>query len=724
MRINFEVTLIAMVAGLLIFAFLTLRWLWRRFRRREHRAIAGLQAARNRMHSLFSQVGFMACSVTRDGVITWVEGSDIAQFGLSTERSTGRHYSDVFERETELQREIRMALKGESTLRRVTDHSPPYQLSIRPLFGDDGQAIEVVAVIVDIADEVRETERADRLARFRSEFLSAMNFRLRAPLSSIVGVTGLLAQADLREDERELVAVVEQSSDTLLHFIDDLIDYGELDAGRLELDVRSFDLRTLIEGIGAEHRAAATLKGLSLVARYPHQVAQHFKGDTRRIRQIISNLVSNAIEFTEHGHVLIDIQESERQVGETTIAISVEDTGAGIPTADIEHLFVGFGASAMSSLNRPEGTGLGLAISRQLAQLMGGELTVTSHPGSGTKFTLQIDLERTIAVQEVSTSSANGGALAPSPQSLAAGSADVTALGPVRRALLAEDSFVQQKVVERMLSNIGFEVVVASNGLEAVEALEADSYDIVFMDCQMPEMDGFEATARIRELDSECSAIPIVAMTADAMPGDRERCLNAGMSDYLSKPVNLENLRGAAERWTSLTGDRSALQPSPGGPGTAGSTTIIRQQIDPVAALSAEALRELEQLGALEGDSPTSLITDLVDAVLSTAPAQLIGTRDGVTSNDLGTVEYWLTPYRTSCRLIGALRSEQLAGELLDLVRSGDFFAAEATLRTIEQEFPIIRTELGMVRDHEWPAASHSVQRRLRAGASQKECQA
>ncbi|MBT5774959.1 MAG: response regulator [Dehalococcoidia bacterium] len=702
MRINLEVTLIAMVAGLVIFAFLTLRWVWRRFRRREHRAIAGLQAARNRMHSLFSQVGFMACAVDRDGIITWVEGSDIAGLGLSTEHSTGRHYSDIFQRETELQREIRMALKGEPALRRVTDHSPPYQLSIRPVFGDDGHAIEVVAVIADIADEVRETDRAERLARFRSEFLSAMNFHLRTPLSDIVGVTGLLANSELAEAERDSVVVIKESSDTLLRFIDDLIDYGELDAGRLQLVEHPFNLRALLNSISAEYQEAAAEKGISFVARYPHQIAQHFNGDAERIRQIISNLVANAVEFTQQGHVLLDVHESGRQVNETTIRISVEDTGPGIPPADIKYLFEGFGASAMSSSPRGEGTGLGLGISRRLAQLMGGDLTVESRPGSGSAFTFQVDLERTLAVQDSLTPVTRASAVSIPATTESAG---VVQPAAGRTVLLAEDSLVQQKVVARMLSSLGFEVSVASDGREAVEALEAASYDIVFMDCQMPKMDGFEATARVRALDGARSAIPIVAMTADAMPGDRERCLNAGMSDYLSKPVNLEKLRGAAERWILLEGDHPALLPSPSDSGTEGSTTIAGEVIDAVAAIGTAALRELEQLGALEGDSPTEPVTDLIDAVLSTAPSQLIGTRDGVTGNDLGTVEYWLTPYRTSCRLIGALRSEQLAGELLDLVRSGDFFAAETTLKTIEQDFPTIKNELRMVRDHGQSAA-------------------
>jgi signal transduction histidine kinase/ActR/RegA family two-component response regulator len=701
MRVNIEVTLIAAATGLVIFTLLMLRWSWRRFRRRERRAISGLQVARNRIHSLFSQVGFMAFSVDTEGVLTWVEGADVSGIGLSTERSTGRHYTEVFERDPKWQREIRIALKGESTTRRVTNHDTPYQLSIRPVFDSDGRTAEAVAVIVDITDEIRETDRADRLARFRSEFLSAMNHRLRAPLSGIVGVTGLLARSELGEDERESVDVIQQSSDTLLHFIDDLIDYGELDAGRLELDIRPFDLQLLIEGVSTQHRDAATHRGLALVARYPHEAAQHFLGDAPRIRQIVSNLVSNAIEFTEQGHVLLDIHESERQVSETTIAISIEDTGHGIPNADVEHIFEGFGASAIASSDRPRGTGLGLAISRQLANLMGGDLTVTSRLGLGTKFTLTIDLERTLAVQDAPPSVAPRAAAAGPAPSAVLGAAGSTALHPPRRALVAEDSLVQQKVVERMLRSIGLEVRVASNGLEAVEALEAAAYDIVFMDCQMPELDGFEATARIRDLDGERSNVPIVAMTADAMPGDRERCLNAGMSDYLSKPVNLEDLQQAAERWIAQEQAAAAVRP-PTGEGGSGSTEIAGPSVD---AIDLAPLRELDQLEQPGGDSPTALVTDLIDAILSTAPAQLIGTRDGVTGNSLATIEYWLTPYRTSCRLIGVGRSESLAGDLLEQARSGDFFAAEQTLGAIEREFPQIKQELLALREQRISAA-------------------
>ena len=337
--------------------------------------------------------------------------------------------------------------------------------------------------------------------------------------------------------------IVGASATGLLTIINDILDFSKVEAGKLEFDAIDFDLRDALEGSLDLFKERAAAKGLALTLTIEPDVPTALVGDPGRLRQVVLNLVGNALKFTARGSVTVAVTVDKSSADRAMVHVAVRDTGIGIPAAAQGHLFEAFRQADGSTSRKYGGTGLGLAISRRLVELMGGTIGLDSVEGEGSTFWFTVDLARQRNPMKAAT----------------VRTAPVTAPRRLQgRVLVVEDNAVNQRVALLQLKKLGLTADAVANGREAIDALDRAPYDLVLMDCQMPVMDGFEATRAIRAAATAYQNIPIVAMTANALKGDREECLAAGMDDYISKPIKVDDLAAAIEKWIATRRARVA----------------------------------------------------------------------------------------------------------------------------------------------------------------------
>ena len=378
-------------------------------------------------------------------------------------------------------------------------------------------------------------ERALQLAdatRAKSDFLARMSHEIRTPLNGILGMTQMLQLSKLTPEQRKYAEIIRQSGDSLLTIINDVLDISKIEAGKLELTRDSFDLVAMVNETLNLLEPEATRRGLFLVRNIARDIPTRLIGDAGRLRQILTNLVGNAIKYTETGHVAVKVKAGPPSSQHQDITIQVSDTGIGISVQDREQIFDAFSQAADTDRDRG-GTGLGLAITRELVRLMSGSLSVRSNIGQGSIFTLRLPMALDTESQDTQT---------PDNRSPANCLVDAD-------ILVAEDNQINRLFAKEALTYMGCRVTAVNDGKQAVEAHRTGHFDAILMDIQMPELDGIEATREIRQAEAPGRHTPIIAITANALKGEHERCIEAGLDDYISKPYGVHELQTLLQRW-------------------------------------------------------------------------------------------------------------------------------------------------------------------------------
>ena len=375
-------------------------------------------------------------------------------------------------------------------------------------------------------------DRAEEMSQAKGEFLANMSHEIRTPMNGVIGTLQLLSDTDLGSAQQEYVDTAHKSAQSLMTILNDILDLSKIEAGKLNIELIPLELREIVTELITLHTMTADEKAIELVADIDEKIPNILIGDPTRIRQILANLISNALKFTEKGHVLVRVRLVSSDDNNAMVSFEVEDTGVGIEDHVKDKLFNEFTQADGSTTRKYGGTGLGLAIVRQLVEMMHGEFGVDSKPGEGSTFWFRIPLE--ISSEQILKQP---------------GEFEQEFKGTLSgHILLVEDNPINQMIAQKMLEKIGLESTLAHDGQQALNMLEQNTYDAVLMDCQMPVLDGFEATRRIREQEA-LKTLPVIAMTANVMEGDREKCIAVGMNDYIGKPVVEAALKKTLARW-------------------------------------------------------------------------------------------------------------------------------------------------------------------------------
>jgi PAS domain S-box-containing protein len=753
-------------------------------------------------------------------VIGWNPGAE-RLFGYPPAEALGHHMEELIatpELRDEVAANIRDTIAGEwiraiGRRARKDGTMVDVEISSMPVLVD-GAKVGMIGIYHDITELLRARQEAETANEAKSAFLATMSHEIRTPMNAVIGMSGLLLNTRLSDEQRDYAEVIRQSGDTLLTVINDILDFSKIEAGKLELEAQPFDVRECVEGALDLVATRAAEKGLDLAYLVGDGVPAGVVGDVTRLRQVLLNLLSNAVKFTEHGEVVLSVgaRPPARPGAPHELTFAVRDTGIGIPADRLDRLFQSFSQVDASTTRRYGGTGLGLAISQRLTELMGGRIDVTSELGVGSEFRFTIrahpaevpvpihrDLsgvqpslrgKRVLVVDDNATNrrivtvhldtwgmparatesplealewlragerfdvaildmhmpEMDGVTLAHALRPLPAGASLplilFTSLGrrearaedegfaaylhkPIKpsqlfdalvsvladqpihvaargatgreldpdlaerhplRILLAEDNVVNQKVALRLLAQMGYRADVAANGLEAIEAVARQTYDVVLMDVQMPELDGFEASREINRRWPGGQRPRIVAMTANAMQGDRELCVAAGMDDYVAKPIRVEELVGALGRVPSHRAAATSTAAAAGSDGTAPATTGAGGEIDRAV---------LDRLVATTGGP---FVSELIDTFGEDARDLLAALRRTLVAQDVDGFRRAAHSLKSTAESLGATTLGALARELEAQARAGSLEGAAERLDRLDHHYARAAAALGDLR--------------------------
>ncbi|WP_250122039.1 PAS domain S-box protein [Chroococcidiopsis sp. CCMEE 29] len=605
-------------------------------------------------------------------------------YGLEEHSLLGRSEYEVFPDIPEKWKlNHQRALKGEALsssedVWEREDGSKDYQRwALHPWYKLNGEVGGIVIAVERIKELVKAREAAFEASRLKSEFLATMSHELRTPLNAVIGMTGLLLNTELRSDQRGFVKIIRRSSDKLLTIINDILDFSKIESGKLELEQQPFDLQTCVEESLSLVASQAAEKSLKLAYSIAPPTPKTIIGDAARLGQILVNLLSNAVKFTETGEVMVSVTAQQKRAGgaggaggDYEIQFAVKDTGIGIPQERMEKLFKSFSQVDSSISRRYGGTGLGLAICKQLTEIMGGRTWVESQVGQGSTFYF------TLVAQ------ASSFQLDSSEETIQAIPRLAEQL-PLR-ILLAEDNRVNQQVALLTLEQLGYHADAVSNGLEVLQSLRRQPYNVVLMDIQMPEMDGLSTTRQIYQEWSPDRRPRIIALTAYATEDNWKQCLAVGMDDYISKPIQITKLIRALSQCQPNKEDTGTPRHPDTGNFSASSS---------LAPLDTKVLQSLRKM---TGTRAAEVLPQLIDNYLEEAPQLLQAMRAAVVSEDTAALQQAAHTLRGTSATLGATHLSQLCKTLETMGSTSITAGALASVLLVEAEYETVKTALQM----------------------------
>ena len=538
---------------------------------------------------------------------------------------------------------------------------------------------------------------AESASRAKSDFLAHMSHEIRTPMNGILGMTELLQQTELSDKQYHFVDTVYRSGSTLLKLINDVLDFSKVEAGKIELERIRFDLAKTVREVTDLFVDQAQGKGIKLTCVLAESVPSVLQGDPVRLQQILMNLVNNAVKFTNQGSITLTVTTAEASASHTLVRFEVQDSGIGIDPDVQARIFDAFSQADESTARKYGGTGLGLSIVKQLAQLMEGTVGVRSEPGQGATFWCTARLEK------VSGGTREGKKRFPSRKG------DVLPNGVSKipepkvagaRVLLAEDNPVNREVAVCMLEQLGCPVVAVEHGRDAMAKMECDQFDLVLMDCQMPEMDGFSAAKAIRDGEQRSGRhVPIVALTAHAIDGDRERCLAAGMDDYMTKPFKQSELANMIRKWVQRSGDEAVLTSDQ-------SKAVPVEAIQSPSEVTEEGTRQapvltllgtpladqvLDQLRALRRPGRPDPVAKILTSFLESSATYVSAIHQAAVHPDAKALFHAAHSLKSSSAMIGAMELSKILKDFEFMGRQSDLAGCQARMAELDAVYEAVR---------------------------------